>query len=123
MIGQAFAWVPRPLRRVFVDKAGRDRYRGSRAVDQRLKLPQCDRALFDRSKILGPAFLDAGVTFTLAALSRGALVQSLNAAIECANLFVAGKFVSQRRRPFTFVPAGEDDVRPFLVLCVRYFQQ
>src|SRR5437868_4111640 len=68
-------------------------------------------------------FADAGVAFTLASLTRGTFVQLLHAAIEGANFFRARKLSASRRRPGAFVPAGKNQVGPFLILRVRYGEQ
>src|SRR5437764_171595 len=68
-------------------------------------------------------FTNAGVSFALAALLGGAAVELLNAAIEILDLFLAREFTFVRRRPASFVPARENQMRPFLPLRLRDGQQ
>jgi len=56
------------------------------------------------------------VALALASLAGGALVELLDAAIEGMNLFGACELRAGRRRPRPFVPAGKNQVRPFLIL-------
>src|SRR5438045_8528653 len=68
-------------------------------------------------------FTNAGVSFALVALLGGAAVELLNAAIEILDLFLAREFTFVRRRPVSFVPARENQMRPFLSLRLRDGQQ
>src|SRR5436853_4521868 len=68
-------------------------------------------------------FTNDGVSFALAALFGGAAVELLNAAVEILDLFLAREFTSVPRRPASFVPARENQMRPFLPLRLRDSQQ
>src|SRR5205809_2686126 len=61
--------------------------------------------------------------FALTTLTRGAFVELLDAAIEGTNFFLARELRGRRWRPRAFVPAGKNQMRPFLILRVRDCEQ
>src|SRR5438552_14448256 len=122
-LGKRFAWIPETLRRVFLEQTGRKRYAFAGRFQQRVELPQRDRALLTRAEIERMIFADAGMAFTLTSLARGTLVELLHAAVEGPNFFRARELRAGRRRPRSIVPAGKNQVRPILILRLRHTEQ
>src|SRR6266513_2375899 len=104
-LSETFARIPQTLRRIFLHQTGRERHAFAGRFEQRIELPQRDRALLARAEIKRMIFAHAGVAFALASLTRGALVELLHAAIEVMNLFGACELRSGWRGPCPFVPA------------------
>src|SRR5437016_5832997 len=122
-LSETFAWIPQTLRRIFLHQTGRERHAFAGRFEQRIELPQRDRALLARAEIKRMIFAHAGVAFALASLTRGALVELLHVSIEDANFFRARELRAGRRRPRTFVPTGKNQVGTVLILRLRHGEQ
>src|SRR5438093_3630627 len=119
-LSEAFTWVPPTFRRVFLHQTGRERYAFAGRFEQRIELSQRDRALLAGAEIERMIFAHAGVAFALTSLARSAFIELLHAALKRANFFRARELRAGRRRPRAFIPAGKNQVRPFLILRLRH---
>src|SRR5438105_15583340 len=107
-LSETFARIPQTLRRIFLHQTGRERHAFAGRFEERIELPQRDRALLARPEIERMVFAHTRVALALASLARGALVELLHAAIEGMNFFSACELRAGRRRPRAFVPASKN---------------
>ena len=122
-LGETFARIPEAFRRIFLHQTGRERHAFTGRFEERIELPQRDRALLAGPEIERMVFANTRVALALASLARCALVELLHAVIEGMNFFGACKLRAGWRRPGPLVPAGKNQVRPFLILRACHCEQ
>src|SRR5205085_1428165 len=84
---------------------------------------QRDLPLLDRPEIKGVTIANADVTFAVPATFGRARVELAHVLIEGRDVFFAREFTTDRWRPFALIPAGEDEMRPFLRAGLRDREQ
>src|SRR6478736_6474501 len=105
-LGETFARIPEAFRRVFLHQTGRQRHGFTRRFEERIKLPQRDRASLAGAEIKRMIFANTRVALALASLPSGALVEFLDATIESMNFFGMCELSASWRWPRPFIPAG-----------------